>query len=101
MLSNIIDVIVILILIYGVFIVICSFKDHQSLIEEQEDRRIRQNLEWREQFNQLPMTVRASIRLMREDQRDRAYVIALMLYNNRINQNKISEEKVDWKKEGF
>ena len=57
-----------------------------------------QNREWRAQFNQLPTTVRAAIRMVQEDRRETARVIALFVL---MGKKKEKREKVDWKKEGF
>ena len=89
-------------LIYGTLVIIGAYKDYKyahARRQEREDRRIQQNREWREQFNQLSPTIRATIRMMREDQRDRAYVIALLSHYNGFR--KSSKNKIDWKKEGF
>lgn len=64
--------------------------------ERRRRHREQQNREWRAQFNELAPTIRAAIRMVREDRRETARVLALLAHLKSKRR-----EKVDWKKEGF
>ena len=93
---------IILAVIYGNFFLIGAYRDrkyNRIRQEQQEARRCQQNREWHEQFNQLSPSIHAAIRMMREDQRERAYIMALFSHYKYFRKSR--KDKVDWKKEGF
>lgn len=88
------------VIIYIILTIVCLRRERHRE-EERRLRREQQNRDWQEQFNQLSPSIRAAIRMMREDQREAAQVIAL-LHHLQINpRRRKNHEKIDWKKEGF
>jgi len=92
-------------IIYGILVLICWYREYcqdQIRQAEREERRRQQQREWIEQFNVLSPTIRAAIRMVREDRRE-ALMIAALLRHYNFGHKSGTEEKeiVDWKKEGF